>query len=119
MLGIGLFLVVCIFVFSDSWYWGWNDKNIDKSIKTGVLLISKLDEFHDRHGKFPGQLSDLIPDYIDTLPLPSAGEKEWHYYTHSNGDGFSLKFAMPPESALPGYPCCFYSSKSGRWYVDD
>ena len=116
--GIGLFCALYLHVFSDEIFWGWTEGNVRRSMASGDLLISKLYLFRERNGKFPNALTDLVPDYIDSLPLPSAGGKEWDY-TVKDGKSFFLWFGMPRDSRWGGYPSCIYNSRSGNWYKDE
>jgi hypothetical protein len=118
LIGISVFCGLVIWVNSAAIFWGWTEGNIKRSISTGDRLIANLYLFHERNGKFPNELTELIPDYIDSLPLPSAGGKQWEY-SPREGNRFFLWFGMPRNSTWNGYPSCLFDSRKGKWYVDE
>lgn len=97
--------------------WLWTNNKIKDSTKKGDLIILKINLFYEMHGRYPYQLTELVPEYIDTLPLPSAGAKQWNY-SAERGDEFSLGFSMPRDSKWYGYPISQYDSRSGKWLID-
>ena len=117
LLGICLFVSFSISIIPESLACRWNNKMIKESINNGDLIILKIKLFYEKNGRYPRQLTELFPEYIDALPLPSAGAKQWNYGAEK-GDEFRLGFSMPRDSTWHGYPSCQYDSRFGKWLVD-
>lgn len=117
LIGSCLILGLSISIISDSLDWQWTTYRVKDSIEKGDLIISKIKLYHEKNGRYPGQLTELIPDYLDILPLPSAGVNQW-YYGVGEDFSFDLCFSMPRDSTWHGYPSCRYDSRYGEWYID-
>jgi hypothetical protein len=114
---ISLIVGLIVYLNSAIFFWGWTDRNIEKSKVTGNALIEKINLFHKKNGRFPKDLDELVPAYIASVQAPSAGERQWAY--GASGDMFTLSFSMPKGPAWHGYPSCHYDSRYKFWYLDE
>jgi hypothetical protein len=55
---------------------------IARSEKSGDLIAGKLLQYRKDKGRFPDSLSDLVPAYVPSIPIPATGHK-WNY-DHTN-----------------------------------
>jgi len=92
----------------------WSASSIEESKKRAEPIIVALEEYFSVHGTFPKRLEDLVPEYIEELPPPTAGTRQWRYKPRERA--FSLSFGYGKDH----YPNCTFSwSSSGkRWIVD-
>jgi hypothetical protein len=91
---------------------GWNDRVIAESKATGDGIIDKLSKYQRDHGSYPASLEALVPKYMESVPLPVAGERRWIYVMFDDGRAFELRF----ESKSQGKTCCYDTTALG-WYV--
>jgi len=89
-----------------------SDKDVSKSMKRGNIIITNVLAYKAKSGKPPESLEKLVPEYMDHIPLPVAGTRQWIYSTWADGS-FSLGF-----EASGGYPHCHYSSSMKEWVGD-
>jgi hypothetical protein len=90
---------------------GWTTELQRESIQTGNVIVAALKKYHADHGKYPDVLTDLVPQYLSSIPSPTAGDRTWRY--RSSGGKFFLSFAMPS-----GYPSGNYSLALDDWFED-
>src|SRR5262249_38937612 len=79
-------------------------RDAEAGYRDSASVIAALEKFHNEHGSYPAQLSELVPTYIDQLPSRWFG-----YYNGTNE--FSLEFSYTG----PGKNNCSYDSKSKTW----
>ena len=65
-------------------------------------LISALDHYRTDRGRYPEALGDLIPDYLDQIPLTMKGAE--YQYRLNPVDGYLLCFKAHIRRDLS---CCF------------
>jgi hypothetical protein len=65
LLGICLFVSFSISIIPESLACRWNNKMIKESINNGDLIILKIKLFYEQNGRYPRQLTELFPEYID------------------------------------------------------
>jgi hypothetical protein len=89
----------------------WTSARKKESIQIGDAIVSALKAYYADHHRYPDALDNLAPQYMSSVPQPTAGDGTWRYF--SRGTEFYLQFAVPA-----GYPSCNYHLKSGQWYED-
>jgi hypothetical protein len=87
---------------------------VRQSTDLGNALIESLAKFHTATGHYPDSLQQLVPEYRDTIPSPTAGNTQWIY--SSSPRGFTLAFA----AADGDYPVMRYTMTptGGGWTLD-
>jgi len=76
-------------------------------------VIDALEKYKSERGTYPSRLADLMPTYLKTIPIPTAGRPEFDYQ-YENGK-YELTFGVGKEM----YPCYYYVSATGKWVEDD
>jgi hypothetical protein len=78
--------------------------SLRETAQRGDLIIAALEKYRADHGQYPPSLKHLSPKYIDKIPSPTWGLREWIY----EGDerGF---FLMVDESVHTG-------DGNSRWF---
>ena len=80
----------------------------------GTQLVNAITAYHTQYGKYPAQLSDLVPDVIAAVPMadprPFAANR-FRYRRHQDG-----YFVCYPSETLIGR--C-YSAQTRQWRVRD
>lgn len=71
------------------------------------LIIDAIYEYEDIFGKFPNELDDLIPSYLDSIPTPKGGYD--FFYNTNSVDGFILVYQIGPNYG------CGYSDDVKDW----
>ena len=60
----------------------------------GDQIIRALDEYRNHAGRYPNDLTELVPEYLPIIAPPRYGERRWDYNRHvdtSTGkDSFGL-----------------------------
>ncbi len=93
----------------------WNERRQEaKALKAGDTIIAALGRFHAEHGVYPQDLSELVPRYLESIPVTAWGHGDWHYRSAEDGAGFSLMVSDSPR-VLRSY---HYYSSEGRWWMD-
>jgi hypothetical protein len=115
LLGIPYTLVA----FRQEIFWNWRSAAIEESKSRGLLVVKLIGDFRKENGRLPRELDELVPKYASALPLPTAGGKHWEYRLVRGGESFMLSFGMPEDSPFYFYPNCAFSSRTGRWYLDE
>jgi hypothetical protein len=64
-----------------------------------MILAEVLERYFQVHGKYPGELNELIPQHIDAIPRPNIGSNEWEYFPSPKGTHYNLKVAS--REAIP------------------
>jgi hypothetical protein len=83
--------------------------------RNGDQIIQALDQHRLTTGKYPANLSDLLPIYLPELPpLLLRDNTGWLY--HSDGDAFTLEFKYYPDRRVIG--SCMFSSQQPHWDCD-
>jgi len=91
----------------------WREELVDESYERGAVVIAALEEYKQDHTVYPPRLEDLIPEYLEEVPLPAAGNKEWCYDLFRDGS-----FQLAVEDCPGGFPVHFYLSDHGQWACD-
>lgn len=92
-------------------------RSYDETIRRGNLVVRALEQYHADRGQYPTTLSELVPDFIDTVPQPTWGLKKWEY--HSTRTDFDIRV---DESSRTGDGDALYLRfyrESLKWDVGD
>ena len=117
--GVAVFLVLASLGMLGSdpqaiWqYVTWTESRVARSQRVGDAIIVEIKKFREDRGQFPERLDELTPEYLETIPPPLAGSGQWHYERRDEGASYMLQF-----QTIDTYPCCFFESTYGKWYVD-
>jgi len=66
----------------------WESPKIKSNLYTGDKIINALEEYLNENGKYPVQLTNLIPDYTNEINLPVTEKKQWIYTRKSENEYF-------------------------------
>lgn len=106
--------LVFVVIPTAAWWYerdpSWTETNIRQSIQTGDLILTALEQYHQRHGQYPGELVDLVTEQLPTVPLPSAGGHRWIYSGGAGPDSFSINFCDRDAKRW-----WYHNSLSRRW----
>ncbi len=88
----------------------WTESNVITSVSRGDEIIYALERFHQRTGKYPTQLSELVPKELSSIKPPIAGDGIWGYVsTDSSSYGIGFDSTVPPISWN-------YTSRDRQWF---
>ena len=84
--------------------------------KTGQGIVAGLNAYKSANGRYPADLTDLVPTYLPDIPATSMGLISHPYFYYSADDtGGEFELVFP----CPIWMRCVYSSKNGVWYTHD
>ena len=92
----------------------WSDDKVKDSQVRGDRIASALNQHYTDKGSFPATLEDLVPDYIQEIEPPLAGNQRWKYNVIDSGSDFTLIF----EDNSSSLPTSWRKSQSKRWSFD-
>ncbi len=88
---------------------GGCDKSIDpitykSAFFKGNQIIAALDKYYKKNGFYPEKLNLLIPEYMESIPLPGVGKQKFFYLKDDregeNSIGYLLSFIVKPKGVL-------------------
>jgi hypothetical protein len=82
--------------------------SIAESERRGQQIASALEHFHSAHSKYPSELNELVPWYLNDVPRPAGGTKRWVY--HSGSESFVLAFGSSGGGR---------DGLKGAWYLEE
>lgn len=82
---------------------------IRRTAARGNRVVRALEQYKLDHGHFPSSLDLLTPRYVDQIPLPTWGSRQWKYFMESS-DRYELS-AVP----TPGDWSQFYYTRTREW----
>ncbi|MEM1058623.1 MAG: hypothetical protein AAGK14_05195 [Verrucomicrobiota bacterium] len=89
----------------------WSKEDIALTERRGNLIVDALENYHTDHGKYPKELTQLIPKYLVSIPNPAVDAKEWEYWPVRERIGFVL--------FLHGSESLHFYDKNKIWFHDD
>jgi hypothetical protein len=99
-ISIVISLLSCVLLMSE--------KDIKRANKNRAdIIISAVYEYEKVNKAFPHQLSDLVPEFLDTIPVTIGGDD--FLYRMDSVNGFSIYFDVKPHLG------CGYSDQSRQW----
>lgn len=88
-----------------------DDNEIAGIHQDGAQLITALDAFRTSENKYPAQLAELAPQYLDRVP-EKIGGRSFSYSVNDKGK-YNLRIASPSGGAYSGG--CSYAEVEERW----
>jgi hypothetical protein len=90
---------------------GPTDREVEQAMLNGNLIFDAVSKYKQDHaGDVPSELVQLVPIYLEAIPLPAKGEGPWSYSVDEDG------------SVYLGYDFGSWSpaiwSTGGQWVVD-
>jgi hypothetical protein len=70
--------------------WKWSASGVVETKRRGEVVCRAIDAYRAKTGKYPAQLSDLEPQYLQQIPQPTVGYKKWNYMLIDNGTDYWL-----------------------------
>lgn len=92
----------------------WAAPLLQETRLRGVAVIEALNRYRQDHGAYPTTLEALRPQYLESIPQPTAGEGRWRY-DRMAADEYRLACWMNTTA----YPRIWYTSRSSTWEVDN
>jgi hypothetical protein len=81
--------------------------------RRGDIVRHALERYRERTGKFPTDLQSLSPEYLQAVPRPTVGAKEWKYATYQTNTDYLLSVAIRYESEPE-----LHADPTGEWTYD-
>lgn len=123
-----LLLVMVIAVVSWWAHLVLDEERVSESMCSAELIISALSDYHERFGEYPPALDALVPDFMDDIPAPTAGNRKWFYRTKRSrksdnvplvGDENRKRYVFGFEGDnYRTYPTYQYDSDDKDWWID-
>jgi hypothetical protein len=111
-----LFIVaIAVFIADRS----WSDRNIWISQRHGDDIVIALDNYFKDNSRYPDELSSLVPNYLQTVQQPVAGDCRWIYFVFKDQNEYYLGFgkSVSNDNTLYMYPSCRYIANEKRWRI--
>ena len=89
------------------------NEEASKGIETGDEIVDAIENYHKDKGQYPKSLDDLIPEYLEKIPVTVTGEEYKYGVFEVEGFGpYSLHFSIAGDGWMGG---CVYSTKYSAW----
>ncbi len=76
-------------------------------------VINALENYKNEQGKYPGRLSELVPQYLEKDPQKNeSGEIQFIYYPTEENTSYHLRMSYP---TLFGADECRYTPTEKKW----
>ncbi|GAP06336.1 hypothetical protein ATHL_01190 [Anaerolinea thermolimosa] len=79
----------------------------------GEQVVQALEKYHVDKGRYPEYLQDLIPNYLEEVPMTLA-KKEFKY-EGSQSDTFYLSFPVTKKKDVGSGTICTYIKRLEGW----
>jgi hypothetical protein len=89
----------------------WTEENMAESRRRGERIAAALDDCQVKTGRLPSRLDELVPAFLDRIPEPVAGSREWDYALTSDGSHYLLTFRQHRSS----FELSFGGRRGERW----
>lgn len=83
--------------------------------KRGETIVSAIKKYRKAEGKYPNNLSELVPNYLDDVPKTDMGLlsfQSFRYTVERDQDRYHIFFLRS------GYLIGAYSPEDGTWHYD-
>lgn len=104
---VGILLLVALICVGVLWLmWPtpdrWDQEAQQQTMAAAEPMIQALWQHIDDVGEPPDSLQDLVPGYIDQIPVPVVGSQAWSYRKTQHGFTLSVMAsdADPPSAVL-------------------
>lgn len=83
------------------------DARIVSVADDGNRIVAALREFHREQARWPSDLGELVPKYLDRIPEPDYGRPGWRYVAEApaprpSRQGAQLRLDVSPEMLVDG-----------------
>ncbi len=99
-------LILIVIVIGLIVYVSFNPKNIytrdQERDAHHALLVEVLDRYKADNGRFPGQLSELVPGYLQSLPVDPRSNSEYGYTITGGGRNYFLCIYFESKKSSQG-----------------
>lgn len=106
-----------------------DDRQRAETQRLGDEIVATIVAFEKQHSRYPESLPELVPAFLAAIEQPAWGTGLWRFSVYK----LSINPSMPPRSAPDGayffelsvpanedfYPVFYYSSRRGRWTLDN
>jgi hypothetical protein len=104
---LGIYLVAVLMVFSLNWA---NNRIAQAQAED---LVAEIKTFHSKYGHYPASLNELVPEFIEHVPLAKYTLAFNRFIYRGGEDAMLMYVALPPF----GRP--YYNFADDRWgYLD-
>ena len=104
----GIYLLMSLLIFTSIFI------NNKLARSRAEMLIAACEKYKDNKNEYPKKLSDLVPNFIDDIPVAKYTLNSNRFYYTSSKDSHSLFYvAMPPF----GRPTYFFEKQ--KWTYTD
>jgi hypothetical protein len=113
-------LLILMF-FHDQYYYHMPKTEVSRP-KTGSpfdegnRIVAAIEKFKKTEGKYPDNLTALVPKYIDKIPEPHWGANRWGYSVYTEAKG-AVTFALSVRMRDDYYMCHIY--EYGHWTINE
>jgi hypothetical protein len=108
-----LLLISLLFLLSACEPPGKGEK-AERGYAEGARLIKALDAFKQNNGRYPEQLGELVPKYLDAVPDASkTGSNSLRFWYAPKGDSYRITF----NYRGPGSNNCIYEPSMRKSWV--
>lgn len=90
-------------------------RQMESSRVTGDGVCAAITSYHERHGRYPKQLAQLVPEFLERVPVTAMGlwsEIPFHYRLDPDEADYTLGF-----DATFGLQCT--RRRDTKWRTDD
>ncbi len=86
-------------------------RDAEQGYERGGLIIAALESVRRETGAYPAALEELVPSYLEVLPLDPEGEPFGYHLTEQ---GYELDF----QYVGPGINHCVYTPRAAEWWCE-
>ena len=113
-----VFLLAALVLFAPGCSSPLGDKQgLAESARRGDLIVAAIEKYHADNGQYPKALADLVPKYIQDIPLPTWGVKSWTY--ELTEEYFDLRVDKSPETGDGYHHFLWYCGPDHGWQIGD
>jgi len=94
---IAIYIVAVILVFM------FNAANNAIAKRRAEVLVSAVKAFHAKNQRYPKSLGELVPDYVEQIPLAKYTLLFNHFMYHGSGQDATLFYMELPPFGRPTY----------------
>jgi hypothetical protein len=128
LVGLSLLLSVAVVAFLAWWGtpqdpretnkantgWAWSPAAVKATKARGDEVAHAIDRFRKDTNRYPKSLDELAQAYVDTIPAPTVGNRQWRYRVAQGSPGFILS-VTGDRMADPE----LYRTATDSWVLDD
>ena len=93
----------------------WTRAAIGDSQAKGERIMDAIAAYVAAEGEPPASLDALVPDYLEHVPMPSAGNRQWSYWRKEDDCGLAFGCG---EHFYPNYELRLAYVEDG-WLLDN